>query len=1509
MDLNPMQPPGRPVDDPGAVRGAIFDNALTAVKNLPPVSSQLHTLRFTNPGYEDPDHVPLAAQKQALLSRQSVGRRLRANAELVDNATGNVLDSRRVTLAKIPYYTDRGTMIDNGTEYTVASQLRLKPGIYTREKDNGELEAHVNVLPGQGVPHRIFMDPQTGIFRIRVGQAQIPIVPLLQAMGLKDEDFRHAWGNDLAAVNVKKASAGDMQKLYSRLVRNQTATNPVEQQQAIRQTMENTLLDPEVNRHTLGQPFDRTSADAIVATTRKLLAVRNRKNPEFLAKLGLQPSEQDDRDHLGFMRLVGPEDLISERIASGRNNLRQLLWRASRKGQLGSAMTMALHKNVRGALLDSGLAQSTEGINPAMTYDQQMRITRMGYGGLPSTDAIPKTARSVQPSHFGYLDFLVTPESERAGVESRMVKNLRKGPGGEIYAPFHDVRTGETVWKQPLEMFNSTLAFPGPLPPQLGQQLDFAGYQKLKAGLQRNQIFEATGNPHPNGQTRYYVPALQGGKIKLVSSDQIDFQVPHMEHALSPMANMVPMKSGMKGQRVAMAARMMTQALPIQNGESPLVQSGIPDSDQSFEELYGSRMGAVRAQQPGRVIDVKPDGIKVQYHDGTTDTIELAQHMPSARKTYLHQEPTVQPGQQFAPGQLLAKSNYTDGTGATALGLNVRTGYLPLRGYNFEDATVVSEAAAKRFASQHMYKHAVENTDDNAQASKKQFQAVFASAYHKNQLNKLDQNGVVRVGQRVEHGDPIVLALSRRQPRVGDVSGARAHAFTDQTETWEHESPGIVTDVSQTDKGVTVAIKSTMPLQVGDKLSGRYGNKGVVAAVIPDHEMPVAADGKPLEFLQNPLGVISRSNPSQVPEALLGKIAAATGERYRVKDFDNIHDLAAFTQDELAKHGMRDTEDVTDPVTGRTIPNVLVGNSFLMKLHHISESKASARGLGTYTADEAPAKGGPEGSKTWGMLHLNAILSHGGTEVARDGSLVRGQRNPEYWAAVMQGRTPPDPPVPFVYRKFIGSLQAAGINPIRTGNKTQIMAMTQRDIDHLAGDRVLQKPDTVDWNSGNLKPIEGGLFDEKLFGGASGGRWAKIPLTERMPNPVMEDPIRKLLGLTKDRYLNILSGKEKYGDKSGPDALYDALDRMNVSQELAQTAYIVRNGRKTARDAAIKKIGFLLGIRKTGLHPRDWFWTAAPVLPPQFRPVSKMKGTDVPMVADPNYLYRDLFETNQNLAQNKQHFDDVSDERLALYSSMKAVAGLGDPAPVKLQEQQVKGILKHVLGTSPKWSVVQRRLLGSTTDLVGRSTIIPNPDLDMDEVGVPEDSAWKVYQPFIVRHLAKRGMSPMRAAALVAGKHDTARQALLAVMAERPVIIDRAPVLHRYGVMAFRPRLTKGHNLETSPIVIKGFGGDYDGDAMQFHVPATSEAVNDAYTKMMPSRNLLSVSEFRPMYQPSQEYLGGLHAATSAKTADKPIAFRTRAEAIKAFKQGIGSLGQHVIILNPGDTSNDKHSS
>jgi DNA-directed RNA polymerase beta subunit len=1854
--LKPAQPdeaPGRAIDDPALVRRAIFDKALLTVQELPPVTSSTHTLRLRNAAYEGPDNVGMREYKRALLSGDTLARRLRADVELVDNVSGNVLDARRTTLAAIPYYTDAGVFINKGTKYAMANQQRLRAGAYTRTRDNGEVETHINVPPGQGAPFRVFLDPATGVFKARVGQAQIPLVPMLQSLGVTEQDMRGAWGARLATANIAKVRGGDLNKLYTRLVRSGKSQTEPEQLAEIRQLLENTRLDPDVTRHTLNKPIERVDADALLTTTRKLLAIHNRKNPEMLKELGLEPADQDDRDHLAFMRLLGPEDITAERLRTAPKVLRPLLWKAGRTGKLDHMAPGALTRLVQDAILGSGLGQATEDINPLQVFEQQLRVTRMGVGGIPSDDSVPDSSRSVQPSHAGYIDPIVTPESGRAGIDVRLARLTRKGNDGELYSKFRDMRTGTDAWKQPKELFDSVIAFSTARPASPERPFNTADYVKFRNALDRGEIVRSESG-------KYFAQGMQRGQLDYYPIEQVDYAIPHMEDAFSPTANLVPGKSGMKGQRVAMGARMLTQALPLVDAEAPLVQSGVPGSSGSFEGLYGERMGALKAKQGGRVLGVSEDSITVQYDDGRKDEIELARHVPGARKTYTHQDPVVTPGARFEPGQLLARSNFTDKNGTAALGRNLRTAWMPLKGYNYEDAVVLSESGAKKLTSQHMYKTSVDIDKDTDKIGLAPYRGMFPKRFNAAQLEKVDEHGVVRVGQQVESGDPLVLMANERRGRVGEVSRAGSSRWRDAAETWEHDQPGIVTDVAKTKNGVVVAVKSIVPMQVGDKLSNRYGSKGVVAAILPDDEMPTNEAGEPIELAVNDLGITTRTNPVQVIEAVLGKIALKRGEPYHLHDFNDIADLRAFAMKEAERYGVKGAEDLLDPETGKAIPRVMTGQHFIMKLHHVAESKVSGRSFGAYTcfdsqtdvltargwvawpdardddsfatlvdneltyqratqvtraafdgelcgfsgryvdylvtpnhrmwvrrtwrhnrpapqfefcdaaalperkkgwvarqagfvpdggwfaetftipaapraakhprgyakthvldsgdyaelvgwwlaegsttynkrgrewcvgisqveaanpdnfvrigelltrcgfnftyaapgarqrgrrgfrirdkslwwhlsafgrgcqnkriprhlldaappirrrlfdallagdgsyawtgpswcgrytttsrgladdvqelalriglgasvtyareadpetnrrdvwvvgifntrkdafigtqprstahfytqpyrgtvycatvpagllcvrrngktlitgnSDGTPAKGGPEGAKTWGMLHLNALLSHGAVDVAKDGHMVRGQRNPQYWAAVMAGKTPPDPEVPPVYRKFVAQLQSAGIHPVREGTRTHLMAMTNSTIKELAGDREVTSPDTVDWNDDGMKPIRGGLFDESLFGGIDGERWAKISLPEPLPNPVMEEPIRRVLGLTGPQFERIIAGQEQLNGATGSRAIAAALSNINVDAEIERAAREIRGTRKTARDAATRRVGFLLGARKTGVKPSDWMWDSVPVMPPRWRPVSRMQGTDAPMVADANYLYRDLFENKRNFEQLQGQVSDVGDERLALYQSMRAVTGLGDPAPEHLKEQKIKGAMQHIIGSSPKFGVVQRRLLGSQTDLVGRGTIVPNPDLDMDQVGIPEDQAWQVYRPFLVRHMAKRGVAPGRAAEMVANRTDIARRALTDVMSERPILLDRAPVLHRFGVMAFWPRIAKGNQIELTPIVTKGFGADFDGDAMQFHVPGSDKAVTDAVEKMMPSSNLRAPADFKVHQLPQQEYLAGLYRATHDRKNAEPIPFPTTKAMLAALSRGEISHDQPVVI-------------
>jgi DNA-directed RNA polymerase beta subunit len=1746
----PEIPDSRRFADAPATRKLLYDNALQAARDMAPVSNALHTLALTDVHYADPDKFSLATQKQAILGRGSPGRRLRGTFVLT-GANGQETARRKVTLGTVPHLTERGTFIHNGTEYSMAHQLRLLPGVFTREKANGEIEAHVNVAKGLG--HRISLEPSTGIFTMQIGQAQLPLFPLLKTLGLSEKAIRDAWGNELTAANMQKDDPKKIQALYKRLCKYSDPNAPYEaQEQSLREVFERMEIDPVVTQRTLGQPFTRVTPDTLLAVTKKLIAVNRRE------------SEVDDRDDMAYQRILGPEDIFAERIKRDRGTLQKLLWKASARGNLEHLIPGMFNGALQSALLTSGLGQSPEEVNPAELLDHQTRVTRLGEGGL-SSEAVPQESRVVHASQLALVDFLRTPESTKSGIDLRMAVHTRKGPNGKLYAQLQDMQ-GRTVYKTPQDLVGQAVAFPNE--------------------LRRNSP---------------YVAAVVNGKIKNVPRAEVAFELPYMEHAFSPLGNLVPLKSLVKGQRAIMSSRMIAQALPLIDPEAPLVQNAMPERpDRSYEEEYSRYMGALYADKPGKVESVTPDGIVVRRADGNTETHELYNHFPSNRKTYWHQTPAVRPGDVVQPGQLLAKSNYTDAQGTMAIGRNLRAAYIPFRGLNHEDATVISESAAKRLVSEHMYQHGLDLDDSTVRTDKSYFRSMFPGKFDRKILANFDERGVIKPGTTVQPGEPLVLVARKRAATAKQVH--RKLTPIDESILWEHHNPGLVTDVDVSPKGINVIVKSTAQMQVGDKLAGRHGNKMVVSAIIPDGEMPHGADGRPFEVLMDPLSILSRTNPAQVIEVALGKIAEKTGKPYKVPDFDDQKDLAAWALEECRKHGISDLEDITDPTTDRKISGVLAGNIFMMKLHHQAEHKLQGRGLGAYTMDMAPAKGGAAGcftakqqivtirgsmdiaaicekqlgvqvrtfspqlqewvyrpvidwfiyraniddivtietiggpcektsrvnrtrsclyatrnheifeytrgripvselrqndqlitwgllptaqqwaflygtmlgdatvdnnavscehsikqsaylqwkrkilgglcpgscdsvhgdgrgkrkrhhsrvlwinedhvcatlqrtcyddnhikrvtvewlqqlsdlsvaawvlddgsitnrakkkgrvhltgklctmgfdnvscqllldwlntryattctlgqdkniclsadacrklaeivaqwvpaaaipgskpflrrfvadaqhnllprpidsvsrlglvpmriasirpyrhdkagitevnvyditvadthtyiagqalvanSKRLGLLESGALLSYGSTQVLRDMKLLRGQANPDYWAQYMQGHKPATPRVPVAYEKFINQLRASGIHPVRTNERTQIMALTSRDVEQLAGDREIKgTPDgrggltleTVDWK--DLSPVPGGLFDPATTGGHGGRNWAYIALPYPVPNPAMEDPIRRMLGLTEQQFQDIIGNKLQLNGTTGPQAIGTALANINVDKEIERCREDIRSAKKSRRDIAVRRLGYLKSAQELQLHPREWMLDKVPVLPPFFRPVSTLGAKKLPLVDDANLLYKELFDSVQLLKQAQEQLgDNVGEEHQNVYNAFKGVVGLGDPIHPKNRERNVRGILREVFSHSPKFGSVQRRLLGGSVDLVGRAVIVPDPELDMDTVGLPEDKAWEIYKPFVIRNLRRNNVPTLRANALVEDRSPTARKALLEEMESRPVIINRAPTLHRFGLMAAKPQLAKGDVLRISPLIIGGLSADFDGDSQFSHV-------------------------------------------------------------------------------------------
>jgi len=510
-----------------------------------------------------------------------------------------------------------------------------------------------------------------------------------------------------------------------------------------------------------------------------------------------------------------------------------------------------------------------------------------------------------------------------------LARGARKGSDGRIYSSLRDNRTGNTVWKSPQDIADAKVATP-----------DAMNWDSAR------------------------VPVMNAGKIDYVRREEVDYVLPHFEDAFSHLANLVPLKSGVKPGRMAMGSRYITQALPLTNPEAPLLQGTVAGGNgESYEEEYGRQMGAVRSDKAGRVQSIKDGVITVQHDDGTTQNHEMYEYMPLNRKTYTNQTPVVKEGDQVTPGSLLARSNFTDEKGSVALGTNLKTAYIPWRGYNFKDAIAISESASKKLASEHMYQHDVEVSPQH-KIGMRDFVSMFPSVHSKEQLARMGDDGIIRPGETVEYGQPLILAMRTQDRPQNKIHKQRQAGYADESVVWKHHDAGVVTDVASGKKGPVVAVRSASQMQVGDKLSGRYGDKGVVSVVIPDHQMPHDANGKPFEVLLSPLGIVSRTNPTQKIEGWLGKIARKTGKPVKVPDFGDTDDLVEWTRQQMALHGIPDTETLTDPEKNRNISDIATGERFFMKLHHMAESKSKGRGSGGYSADDSPSKGGETGCFT-----------------------------------------------------------------------------------------------------------------------------------------------------------------------------------------------------------------------------------------------------------------------------------------------------------------------------------------------------------------------------------------------------------------------------------------------------------------------------------------------------------------------------------------------------------------
>lgn len=1340
---------------------SMVKSATEALKTIFPIEGKLRSLSADKIWVEDKLDATNYSEQSKIKSREGTwGVPVYADLTLREKATGKVLDrAPKIKLFGLPKITDRFSYIVKGNEYQVTNQLRLKPGAYTLRKQNGELKTQVNLARGKNFD--LAFNETSGVFSIQKiggGQANIPLYPVMVYLGVSAQLIAKQWG-----ARLEMANRNTDQKVLQR-----AAEAFGVKKGDLKSTLSNSQISPETTRKTLGFAFDRVDGPFLLAASKNLLDVHlGKKDPV-------------DRDSLEFKELHSIEDFIHERIQKNKDTI---AFKFSRNidNPRRVKISQLLNPEAFNSVLESFFTQddksnTSEQTNPLEMLSGAYRVTIMGSGGIKSDHAITPAMREIHSTHYGFLDPIHSPESN-VGVNMHIPTGAIKE--GKVLKTIVVDKNRKPVTLTPAEAHDKIIAFPN--------------------------------------QKGAMVKALHKGKVIDIARTKVDYFTPHPMALFSPSTNLIPYLQNDQGNRAMMASKMLEQAISLKHREVPLVQVGASETE-SMEEILGKKM-AVLSPEAGKVKRITDDHIVVATKSGDKK-LNLYNNFDLNRKSFLHHTPVVKVGDAVKSGQLLADSNYTR-NGVLALGANLKTAFLPYRGLNFDDGIVITESASEKLTSEHIHKKSMD-IDENTILNLVSFKSNYPNALTPANAEKLDNEGVIRKGTRVRMGEVLIAALRKGTSSsiLALLSKGLANRPRDVSVYWPMEDDGEVIEVLKTKKEVRVLIKTEEKAKIGDKLTGRHGNKGVITHILPDGEAPRNGKGEPVEVLLNPSGVISRINIGQIYESAAGKVAAKTGIPHKTFSFSGNDELKATTA-LMKKHGVNDKEELFD-ASGKSIGKVHVGMPQILKLFKQSTGNFSVRQGGPghpYDANMQPLKaGGPEASKAVDLLAMYCLLSHGARANLREISTLKGGSNDEFWKALKSGQPLPAPKTPFVYDKFIAYLRGAGIDVKKEGTRLQLAPLTDETVRAMSSGEI-KKP--VLYNAKDLRPKPGGLFDPGITGGYNGDKWSHMELTEPVLNPVFEDAAKKITGLGK-KFDEILAGKlhvDAHGETNsdgkgttGGAGIAAILKEIDVEAEISRIEKQMPRLKGTNLDDANKKMRYLRALKDAKLKPSEaYIRNLIPVVPTAYRPIYPMPNGNV-AISDLNFLYQNTGVINTMMKLPVMKLlpeEEKSNIRADLYKHTKGLSGLTD---LNIKGRDREGFISEIKGSQPKEGFFISKLLSKKQDFVGRGTAIPDSDLGIDELGVPEEMAWKLFEPFVIRELKMHGKTPIQALEEIKSKSLLATRALEVIMKERHVLLNRAPSLHKFSVMAFKPKIVSGRAIRVQPLINKGFNVDFDGD-------------------------------------------------------------------------------------------------
>jgi DNA-directed RNA polymerase subunit beta len=796
-----------------------------------------------------------------------------------------------------------------------------------------------------------------------------------------------------------------------------------------------------VGRYKLNKKFDYEDEIG----TRTLIPEDIVNTMIFLIKVYIGEGNVDDIDHLGNRRIRSVGELLTnhlkiaftrmDRISKERMSLKEA--DTIRPQDLISIKPIVA--TIKEFFGSSQLSQFMDQVNPLAELTHKRRLNALGPGGL-SRDRAGFEVRDVHYTHYGRMCPIETPEGPNIGLIVSLANYTKVNEYGFLESPYRKVQDGVVTRE----------------------------IQYLSA-MDEEKYFIAQANSLLDKQGKFMeknIPVRRGGDYITRAAKDIQYMDVSPKQVISVSTSLIPFLEHDDANRALMGSNMQRQAVPLLRPEPPRVGTGM-----EYKTAYDSGV-VVIAERAGtvdyvtsQVIEINPDGGK----SGETDTYELMKFQRTNQDTCYNQKALVEVGQHVEKGEVIADGPATSG-GELALGRNVLVAFMPWNGYNYEDAILISERVIKEdiFTSIHIKEFSIEVRETKLGPEKITRDIPNSSEYA---LEHLDDEGIIRVGAEVKSGSILVGKVTPKSETdstpefklLNSIFGEKAKDVRDTSLRAPHGIEGTVIDVQRLKRSdgdelnpgveevVKILIATKRKLQEGDKMAGRHGNKGVIARVLPEEDMPFMENGVPVDIVLNPLGVPSRMNLGQIMETELGWAGIELDEWYATPVFQSASNEMIEKKLKEAKLPLSSKTVLYDGLTGVPFENpVTVGSIYMLKLHHLVDDKMHARSTGPYSLVTQQPLGGKAqfGGQRLGEMEVWALEAYGAANTLQELLTIKSDDmsgRAKIYESIVKDEVFTSAGIPESFNVLVQELRGLALDISIFDSKGKQIALTERD--------------------------------------------------------------------------------------------------------------------------------------------------------------------------------------------------------------------------------------------------------------------------------------------------------------------------------------------------------------------------------------------------------------------------------------------------------------------------------